>query len=439
LTLLSLTKLRQVVPSTYRDLIWNVGARFSALVSLALATFILARAGGPTAVGIYALMRVLPSLVGVVSSAGLPGAVTYFFAGDHRENRRLPATVLSIALVGGTGGAILWLAASPVLQRALFSDLSTGLVAVSAILVLTRVLVATAKSCSQGRDDLPGANRVIVTEELMFLPMYGIVVLIGVGGLTAVTAGMIVADLATLSLAWARLARRGFFSAAFRPSRPLAREIASYGLRAQTGGVISLLNLRLDFIVLSVLAGPAVLGVYAVASKFAELVRIPGMSVTYVLYPRFAKAGPVKAAAWARKLVTKAALITGATVVPLFLSASFLIPTIYGSKFESAVLPAQIILVGLVTQGIGAVGTAFLYGVGRPGANSLAVGVGLAVTVVLDLLLIPPFHATGAAVASAVAYTVNSLVLLWFLLRAGGPAPGIGATLPRTSSEAGTA
>jgi O-antigen/teichoic acid export membrane protein len=434
-----MTKLRHLLGGRYHDLIWNTGARFGALISLAVATLVVARSGGPAAVGVYALMRVLPSLVGVVSSAGLPGSVTYFFAGEHRKDRRLPATVIAIALGGGIGGVLLWLAASPLLQRTLFSDLSMGLVAASAILVLTRVLVATAKSCSQGRDDLPGANRVIVTEEFNFLPVYGIVVLIGISGLTAVLAGMIVADLLTLSLAWIRLARRGFFSGPMRPSKPLARAIASYGVRAQTGGVISLLNLRLDFIVLSALTGPAVLGVYAVASKFAELVRIPGMSVTYVLYPRFAKAGPLKAATWARKLLPRAALITGVTVVPLFLTAGFLIPTMYGSQFGSATLPAQIILAGLVTQGIGAVGTAFLYGVGRPGANSVAVGVGLVVTVVLDFLLIPRFHATGAAVASAVAYTVNSLVLLWFLLRAPGTSPGVGATFRQTSSEAGRA
>jgi O-antigen/teichoic acid export membrane protein len=434
-----MNRLRALFRGRYRDLIFNMGARFAALVALALATLAVARAGGPAAVGIYALLRVLPSLIGVVSSAGLPGAVTYFFAGDYRGHKRVRLTVLSIALAGGTAGAILWLAAAPILQRTLFKDLSFDLVAVCAILVVTRVLVATAKSCSQGSDDLPGANRVIVTEELMFLPMYGLIVATGLGGLTAVVTGLIVADLATLSLAWSRLIRRGFFRDAGRPSKQLARVIASYGLRAQTGGVISLLNLRLDFIILSVLTGPAVLGVYAVASKFAELVRVPGMAVTYVLYPRFAKAGFVKATAWARGLLLKAGLITAATVAPLWLTAGFVVPTVYGSQFDKAVLPAQIILLGLLSYGVGAVITGYLYGVGRPGQNSLAVGAGLVVTVVLDVLLIPPFHATGAAVASAVAYTVNTLVLFWFLMRASRPAAGVDAPVPRASSEASTA
>jgi Na+-driven multidrug efflux pump len=41
-------------------------------------------------------------------------------------------------------------------------------------------------------------------------------------------------------------------------------------------------------------------------------------------------------------------------------------------------------------------------------------GAGLAVTVVLDVLLIPRFSETGAAVASALAYTTTGLVLIGF-------------------------
>jgi peptidoglycan biosynthesis protein MviN/MurJ (putative lipid II flippase) len=39
---------------------------------------------------------------------------------------------------------------------------------------------------------------------------------------------------------------------------------------------------------------------------------------------------------------------------------------------------------------------------------------GLTVTVVLDLVLIPPFAATGAAIASAAAYVTTQLTLIYF-------------------------
>jgi O-antigen/teichoic acid export membrane protein len=415
-----MSRIRAAFGGDYGVLFGNIGARLAALVSLALATFVVARTGGPAAVGVYVLLRVLPSLIGVVFAAGLPGSVAYFRAGRHRDDPRLPFTLVTIALVGGVAGAVAWVAASRLIDRALFPGLPLGLVMLSGVLVLTRVIVATAKSCAQGSDDLPGANRVIFTEEFMFLPAYGLVWAAGGRGFTAVVIGLLLADLATLTLAWGRLIRRRFFSGATRPSGALARLIVAYGIRAQVGGVISLMNLRLDFILLSLLTGPALLGVYAVASKFAELVHIIGMSLTYVLYPKFAREGRAEAVQNARRLLPRAGLVTGAAVVPLWLAAGFVIPTIYGPEFSSAVLPARIILFGLALDGVAGVITGFLYGVGRPGLNSWAMAFGLAATVVLDLALIPPFGTVGAALASAVAYVVVTIALVgmfWWVAR----------------------
>jgi O-antigen/teichoic acid export membrane protein len=104
-------------------------------------------------------------------------------------------------------------------------------------------------------------------------------------------------------------------------------------------------------------------------------------------------------------------------IVPLWIAAGFVIPGIYGSAFEPAVLPARIILLGLALDGVGGVITGLLYGVGRPGLNSWAMAVGFVGTLALDLLLIPPFEATGAAAASAVAYLASGLALVFFYWR----------------------
>jgi O-antigen/teichoic acid export membrane protein len=403
----------------------NVGARVGALVSLAVATALVAWTGGPAAVGIYTLARVLPGLFGVILSSGLPGAIPYFLAGPERSDRRLPYTLLAMSIAGGALGMLVWIVCTPLLTRFLFPDLSTGLMLLIAATVFTQLQLTTAKACSQGVEDLRGANWVILNEELLFLPAYGLLWLAGMSGNGLAVACLLAADVAGFALGWRRLARRGFFSRATRPSRALARRVASYGWRAQVGGVIFLLNLRLDFIILDVMAGPAVLGIYAVASKFAELIKVPGMALTYVLYPRYAREGPATAAVTARRLIPRAGALSAAAILPLGLAVGFVIPAVYGPGFEDAILPAEIILAGLALEGVGGVITGFLYGIGRPGLNSLAMGVGLAITVVLDLLLIPPFGAAGAAAASAVAYTATSLALLgffWWVRRSGQPA-----------------
>jgi O-antigen/teichoic acid export membrane protein len=413
------SSVKRLARGTSGVLMANVGARIGALVSLALATLLVAWSGGPTAVGIYTLARVVPGLVGVVMACGLPGAVPYFLSGPDRDDRRVPLTLVAITLCGGLAGTALWAAASPLLGKLLFPDLSPALVLLIGATVTTQVLVAAAKASSQGSDDLPGANLVILNEELLFLPAYGLLWAAGVRGYEAAILGLLLADVATFVPAWWRLARRGFFKAAGRPSLPVARRIASYGMRAQLGGVIFLLNLRLDFILISVLTGPAVLGIYAVASKFAELVKVPGMALTYVLYPRYAKEGTETATATARRLLPRAALAMGAGVIPLALAAGLIIPVAYGSAFEPAVVPAQLILLGLCLEGVSGVTTGYLYGVGRPGLNSWAMAAGLAVTVGLDLILIPAHGAVGAAIASAAAYMTTSLALLWFFYSVG--------------------
>jgi O-antigen/teichoic acid export membrane protein len=399
----------------------NLAARIAALVSLGLATLLVARVNGPAGVGVYALLRVLPGLAGVVLSAGLPGAVAFFLSGPARSDRRLPLTLLSMAAVAGTVGAALWALAAPVLTHVFFRGVSSALVATAGLIVLTKLLVATSKSASQGSGDLHGSNRIIVLEELTFLAVYVVVVGVGARGIFAIVAGLILADLGTGLVGWARLSRRDFFKSVGRPSLSLARRVASFGVRGQVGGVIALLNLRLDFAILGALAGPATLGTYAVASKYAELVRLLPLAIFWVFYPRYATDGHRVAARRAGQLIPRSGALVAAGILPLALGAIFLIPALFGPAFTAAILPAQILLIGLAGEGVGGVITAFLYGTGRPGLNSLAYGAGLVGTVGLDLLLIPRYGAIGAAIASSVAYLTTTALLVtifWLVTRA---------------------
>lgn len=75
-------------------------------------------------------------------------------------------------------------------------------------------------------------------------------------------------------------------------------------------------------------------------------------------------------------------------------------------------IPAYILLFGLIGEGVAGLISAYLYGVGRPGANSAALAVSVVVTIGLDLALIPHYHAVGAAIASAAAYLTSSAALL---------------------------
>jgi O-antigen/teichoic acid export membrane protein len=390
----------------------NVGARVAALVSLALATLMIARTGGPAAVGAYALLRVLPGIVGLVAASGLPGAAPYFLAGSGRAEPSLRGTVIALAVLTGIAGTVLWAIATPLLHTVFFPGIAPAVVALAGLTVLTQLLFATSKACLQGLDDLPGTNWAILLEEFLFLPPYLTLYALGMDGSGAIVACLIIADVVPTAISTVRLGRRGFFRRPGRPTRAIAKKVSAFGARGQIGNLVSLLNYRLDFVLLGALTGPSVLGGYAVASKFAELLRLPSLSLYWVLYPRFAKDDAAEAESRARRLIPRAGLLTAAGAVPLALAAGFVVPAVYGEAFRPAIVPAQILLLGLSVEGVAGVITAFLYGQGRPGLNSIATGVGLAVTVVLDIALIPPFGAAGAAWASAAAYLTTTVMLI---------------------------
>src|SRR6476661_5224418 len=106
----------------WRQVARNVSARAVAIVGLTVATIMVARVGGASAVGSYALLRMLPGLVGVVSVAGLPGAQAYFLAAPRRDAARLWPTLMLILVAGAALGSVAWVAAAPVLRHAFFRD-----------------------------------------------------------------------------------------------------------------------------------------------------------------------------------------------------------------------------------------------------------------------------------------------------------------------------
>src|SRR5207302_9828969 len=106
---------------------------------------------------------------------------------------------------------------------------------------------------------------------------------------TAMLARLALGDVLTLAPAWVRLIRRGFFRGAGGPSPALARRVAKFGVKSQAGTLLTLVNERLDFAIVGALVGPAALGIYAIASRFAELLRLPSTVINYVLYPRYAR------------------------------------------------------------------------------------------------------------------------------------------------------
>jgi O-antigen/teichoic acid export membrane protein len=145
-----MNRIRQLRKSSYVVLAGNVSARVGATLCIFLATLLLAHDGGAAAIGIYSLLHVLPGLLGTVVSSGLPVSAPYFLAGPDRDDRRLPLTMISMALVAGTLGTALWVALAPLLGPVIFPDVSVALVMLAGLCVLTRLVTSPRSRALRG-------------------------------------------------------------------------------------------------------------------------------------------------------------------------------------------------------------------------------------------------------------------------------------------------
>ena len=175
---------------------WNVAARAAGLLAAAVATWLLARLGGATAVGLYALLRMLPGTLGVVVAGGLPGAATYFLAGPSRADRRIPLTLIVVAAGGAAASFALWLAATPLLHHLFFTSMTTTLVMVAGLRVFTYLAFSSGRACLQGIGSLAASNWVIIGEDLFFVPALVACVAAGLTGPPAVVAAILLGDTA---------------------------------------------------------------------------------------------------------------------------------------------------------------------------------------------------------------------------------------------------
>ena len=91
-------------------------------------------------------------------------------------------------------------------------------------------------------------------------------------------------------------------------------------------------------------------------------------------------------------------------------------PVVYGEPFLDSVGPLRILLVGTTFAALSKVIGVLLFSRGRVTYNVFAVAVGVAVTVLFDVLLIPLYGIVGASIATTISY-LSIFVVLFVLLR----------------------
>ncbi len=190
-----------------------------------------------------------------------------------------------------------------------------------------------------------------------------------------------------------------------------------YGVRCLSADAASVANNSADRALLVTLLSPAEFGQFVVATRTAGLLLSLPNAIGTVLMPEAAgRTGPQAVRLTVSALILNAAMASGLAAL-LFFTIPILVPSLYGEAFAPAVVPAQVLLLGITLSGLAGIVGEGLKGMGRPARVAIADGIGGVVTAAGIMWLVPVAGLTGAAAGSAAGYAVGLIVLLVFFQR----------------------
>jgi O-antigen/teichoic acid export membrane protein len=160
----------------------------------------------------------------------------------------------------------------------------------------------------------------------------------------------------------------------------------------------------------------AALGVYAVAVNASEILLYLPQATAIALVPVIARTGGHGRTEHTLRAFRIVMVITLVSIVVAVAAGWPLLPIVFGQKFAGSQLPFLLLLPGAIGYvGMSVLSNALL--ASAPGLSSVGPAVSLGVGIALDVLFIPQYGASGAAVAATTAYIAGGVAAVFVYRR----------------------
>lgn len=374
---------------------------------------------GPAGLGSLAVVNVTIALGVQLGCFGLPSANTYFISRSREDLGKAWANSLAFAIVaGGTIAAGILIAAR--LRPNAFGPIAAALIPIAVISLPFQLIMLLGLNVFLALGQISRFNITEGFAQLALLINAFVALLVLRGGLptlvslntaASVTVGVIIILMIRSATKKLATESRWFDLATFR-------RMIRYGLKFHIAVVSAIVIVRADLLLVNHFRGAAEAGVYAVAGQMANLVLMLPAVVSTLLFPR-TSAEPDPQARLTMRVTRHTAFIL-LIVCLVAVPCSFLIPVIYGSAFQQSTLQLLILLPGVYFMGVESVLVQHFTGSGLPIAVPMFWIVVVICNLVLNVLLIPTYGATAAAVVSSLTYAlIFLLVAIYFRLKTG--------------------
>jgi len=330
-----------------------------------------------------------------------------------RRPERAGQLLADAAWIKVLGGAAMLGIAAVIVNVGGYSEQARVVVYVVGVGVVLEVLSRSWFAIFQGHERLDLASATLIVQRFATAAV-GILVLELGGGVVAASAVYAAGALCAVFVAEGWLRRLGVRRA--RTARanwvPLMRVAVPIGLIS----LLSLLLLRVDVVMLSFLTDADEVGIYSVAFRLVEATQFLGAALAGAMLPWLARAeragtiGVARGYGLGLKAVNALLLPIGLALV---LFAEPIVLLLYGSQFEDAVLPLQLLGMMTLVTALNVFASMSLIARDRPGAYARLLVPVIVLNIALNLGLIPRFGSDGAAFVAMLSSLILAILAMW--------------------------
>lgn len=380
-----------------------------------LSSIIIARLLGPQNQGIYSLVILIPNIISTFLIFGVDVSSIYKI-GKEKENKKKDINFfISLAIVISLFSFIVSTPVVFLLKNRLLNEINTNYILLALLLSPIMIFNKIIGSIFKGLENFYIFNIVSILQKILFF--ISVLMLFISAKLNIVILGLVFSSIVqTFYLLFKLRNKDNKFK--FRLTYEETKESISYGLKVYLSNLITFLNYRFDIIIMKVFLPLSSIGYYSVAVSIVEKIWIVSSSISTVIFPRLSGSSSNTERNNITGIMTRIVFsITLIISIILFFASDFLIPILFSEDYIESIIPLKILLIGIFFLSFSRVLSNDISARGYPQINTLLSLINFIINISLNILLIPRFEANGAAIATTVSYTSQSMLTVILYLR----------------------
>jgi O-antigen/teichoic acid export membrane protein len=393
-----------------RESFYTLIFQISGFLCATIAGVIIARTLGPSNKGIIAVALLYPSLFFTIFNLTVGLGIMHHLGKREYDAKTFAGSALIMLVVMSFLSLSVFFVTVGLFREILYKGIEIKYLIIAGISVPFYLMLYYYSSILQGSMDIKGYN--VANQLSSFFNLFFVLVFIFLWEFTAleaVIAGISGIVLGGLFSLFKTIKRTGGISF----NKELTGRIVKDGAKIHIGAIATFIFSQANIFILNYYATTSEVGFYSVAFSIANVLFFFSISLEIGLYPKMAHATMEEAVTLVQVATRQILLITTFAAITMAVFSKFIILIYGGTAFLPSVTPLLILLPGMVIFVIPKILSTLWV---RKGwflpLTFISSGIA-ALSILLNLLLIPKYGANGAAIATTLTYGAASLLVLF--------------------------